>query len=131
MGCPLRKLISLKGGDSLEGVEDMLKVDQKTLEHMESQHEGIIEEINRFEEAELPHCPNCGSSNTASVQVGIIGRTIYLAGATTKFKLIPNGPKPGDYFCNECEKYFNKGGNIRANSNRPFEGGTFRVVKGD
>ena len=84
----------------------MLKVDDTTLEEMESQHPGIRQTIMRFEYAALPPCPNCRSENTADVQVGIIGRTIYLATATTKFKLIANGPKPGAYFCHQCQRFF-------------------------
>ena len=79
---------------------------QAELDAMERQREGIIESIMRFENAELPSCPHCGSGNTASVQVGIMGRTIDIAAATTKIKLIPNSPKKGEYFCNECGKYF-------------------------
>jgi hypothetical protein len=30
------------------------------------------------------------------------------AAATTKFKLIPNGPKRGKYFCNVCKQYFGR-----------------------
>jgi len=85
----------------------MLKVDKQTLDHMESDYPGIRKTILYFENAKLPACPNCRSKNTADVQVGIIGRTISIAGATTKFKLIPNGPKPGDYFCHACNKFFN------------------------
>ena len=84
----------------------MLKVDDETLDKMEAQHPGILEQLSRFENAQLPACALCGSDDTADVQVGIIGRTIYLAGATTKFKLIPNCPKPGTYFCNACGEYF-------------------------
>lgn len=36
------------------------------------------------------------------------GRTIYVAAATTKFKLIPNGPKPVKYFCNAFDEYFDR-----------------------
>jgi hypothetical protein len=68
---------------------------------------GVEEQLRRFKEAELPPCPHCGSSDTASVQVGVIGRTIYLAASTKKFKLVPNmKDKLGDYFCNECGKFF-------------------------
>ena len=85
----------------------MLKVDQKTLDKMEQQHKGIVKSIMSFEEADLPACPHCRSGDTADVQVGMIGRTIYIAGATTKFKLVPNGSdKKGKYFCNECRKFF-------------------------
>ena len=46
------------------------------------------------------------SEDTADVQVGIVRRTIQIAAATTKFKLIPNNPKRGSYFCNTCKKLF-------------------------
>lgn len=84
----------------------MIKVDKATLRGMEAQHPGIEEQVRRFEEAELPVCPHCTSEHTAEVNVGVIGRTIYIAGTTTKFRLIPNGPKPGTYFCNSCKSYF-------------------------
>ncbi len=85
----------------------MLKVDQKTLDKMESQYEGILKTIMYFENASVPACPHCGSNNTADVQVGIIGRTIYLAAATTKVTLVPNmKDRLGEYFCNECRKFF-------------------------
>lgn len=89
----------------------MLKINQAALEQMEKQYQGIIGSIMRFENAELPSCPHCGSGDTASVQVGIIGRTIYIAAATTKFKLIPNSPKMGEYFCNDCKRFFGEAKN--------------------
>ena len=68
---------------------------------------GVEEQLRRFKEAELPSCPHCGSSDTASVQVGVIGRTIYLAAMTKKFRLVPNmTDKLGKFFCNNCGKYF-------------------------
>jgi hypothetical protein len=84
----------------------MILIDEKTIEEMEQQHPGLKEQIYRFENAQLPECAHCRSTNTADVQVGIVGRTIYIAGATTKFRLIPNLPKPGKYYCNTCKKYF-------------------------
>jgi hypothetical protein len=39
--------------------------------------------------------------------VGVIGLTIRLAATCHKFKLIGNGPKPGKWFCNSCQKFFN------------------------
>jgi hypothetical protein len=84
----------------------MLIVDKETLESMESRYSGITESILRFENADLPPCPHCQSDNTADVQVGVIERTMTIGAATTKFKLIPYGPKPGRYFCNECKEYF-------------------------
>lgn len=84
----------------------MLKIDIDVLDKLESQREGIIDQILRYEKRELPVCSHCGSSDTADVIFGIIGRTIYLAGATTKVHLLPNPPSPGEYFCNACGKYF-------------------------
>jgi hypothetical protein len=74
---------------------------------MENQYPGITEQFRHFDSAELPPCPHCRSKNTASVQVGIIGRTIHLAAYSKKFKLVPNGSdKEGKYFCNKCKKFF-------------------------
>ncbi len=84
----------------------MLKIDKDRLNQMEREHPGIAETILRFEEATLPACSRCGSDDTADVQCGIVGRTISIAAATTRFRLDANGPKPGKYFCNSCEKFF-------------------------
>jgi hypothetical protein len=64
------------------------------------------EQDKRFMQLEVPPCPRCGTCNTASVQVGVIGITIRLAATCHKFKLIPNGPKPGEWFCNSCGRFF-------------------------
>lgn len=69
--------------------------------------EQIYQEIYaRYTRMEVPPCPQCGTSNTASVQVGIVWITIWMAATCPKFKLIPNGPKPGNWFCNTCQKFF-------------------------
>lgn len=83
----------------------MLTLGSEDLDRLESQHPGIAESIRRFEAADLPPCPKCKSSETASVQVGIVGRSIAIASATTKFHLRPNG-RPGNYFCSSCGQYF-------------------------
>jgi len=83
-----------------------LKVDKVTLAKMESVHPGIGVSIRLHEEMVLPACENCGSKDTASVGDGVVGRSIFLAAATTKFKLIPNPPRLGQYFCNSCEEFF-------------------------
>ena len=88
-------------------VDLMVKVDQETLDWMEKTYPGISESIRFREEATLPVCARCGSEDTASVGCGVIGRTINLALATTKFKLVPNSPSPGKYFCNTCNEFFN------------------------
>jgi hypothetical protein len=85
---------------------EMLRFSEDKMLKLESDYPGIREEILRFENAVLPICSFCGSTNTANVQVGINGRTIAITAATTKFKLFPNGPKKGSYFCNDCTKYF-------------------------
>lgn len=72
----------------------------------ENRYPGITDQIRDIEDKDLPKCPRCASMNTAEVQCGFIGRTMFLAAATTKLKLIPNGPRPGQFFCNDCSKYF-------------------------
>lgn len=64
------------------------------------------EQYRRFMNMEVPPCTRCGASTTASVQVGLIGLTIRLAATCPKFKLLPNGPKPGEWFCNACGRFF-------------------------
>ena len=69
--------------------------------------EQVYQELySRFMQMEVPPCTRCGASNTASVQVGVIGLTIRLAATCSKFKLLPNGPKPGKWFCNSCQRFF-------------------------
>ena len=88
----------------------MLLVTAEEIQRMEERYPGISEQIHRFEQAELPSCTTCGSDDTSSVQCGVIGRTISISTATTKFKLIPNkpttGPSVGDYYCRSCETNF-------------------------
>ena len=85
----------------------MEEKDKSRLEKLERDYPGITSSIMHFDEAELPLCARCGSDETASVQIGIIGRTIAIAGMTKKFHLIANGPRPGTYYCRKCKKYFN------------------------
>jgi len=76
---------------------------------MEDQYPGITEQYLGFENAKLPSCSHCGSNDTASVQVGIVGRTICLSGASRKFKLVPNmSDGMGKYFCNKCSRFFDE-----------------------
>lgn len=84
----------------------MLRINKKTLDCMERDRPGIRRQILSFEKAGLPVCSRCKSKDTADVQCGVIGRTISIAAATTKVKLVGNGPKPGAYFCNACKKFF-------------------------
>jgi hypothetical protein len=84
----------------------MLKLTLQELESLESSYPGITKDVMVFENTDLPCCTKCQSSDTADVQIGIIGRTINICSSTTKFKLIPNQPRPGRYFCNSCNKFF-------------------------
>ncbi|MDZ4851488.1 MAG: hypothetical protein SGI77_19535 [Pirellulaceae bacterium] len=84
----------------------MLKIDDRTLASLEEQYPGIRESIRKFDAADLPDCAPCGSDRTSRVLTGIIGRTINIAAATTKVKLIANGIGPGGYYCNACERFF-------------------------
>lgn len=87
-------------------------VSPETMAQMESQHMGITVQIEFYEMMVLPTCPNCGSKETATVNVGITGRTSSLAAATSKFHLRGNG-RSGDYYCNICQGYFSDHGEIK------------------
>jgi hypothetical protein len=91
---------------SLEKDEIMSTTDDHSEDQEEKLYPGIRESIDRYKNSDLPVCKHCGSKNTAVVQIGIMGRTILLAGSTSKIKLLINGPKPGTYFCNDCKKFF-------------------------
>ena len=80
--------------------------DKGRLVKLEGDYPGITETILRFDNAVLPSCAHCGSKNTADVQVGVVGRTMAIASMTRKFFLIPNGPKPGPYYCRDCRQFF-------------------------
>ena len=62
----------------------MLKENETYLDYVEQQYPGIKEQIYSYDRAELPACIHCGSDDTAQVIAGVIGRTICLAGATTR-----------------------------------------------
>lgn len=87
----------------------MIRKTEDELTQLESQYPGITEQIWRFEQMDLPACPECESADTASVQVGVIGRTINIGAATTKIHLMMNANDAGIYFCNVCRKQFGPG----------------------
>ena len=82
--------------------------------------------IRRFTEMEVPCCTRCGSEDTASVQVGVIGLTIRLAATCRKFKLIPNSPKPGGWFCHDCGSFFDTPARGSHGNSTTSDGGTAR-----
>ena len=87
----------------------MLKVNQADLNRFESEYPGIRAEIICFEAAILPRCRRCDSPNTAIVDVGIIARTMTVAAATSKYRLVPKEPRPGKFYCGDCKQYFDAG----------------------
>jgi hypothetical protein len=86
----------------------MLQVSEKALDHFEKRYRGIKSRILECEAEELPTCPVCGGIDTATVGVGIVGRAMHMSMATTKYFLIPNGPKPGEFYCNACKEFFDR-----------------------
>ena len=91
-------------GISVDGASES----KKTRKMITGDHELVFAKLLRkYQEAELPSCTHCGSADTADVNVGIIGLTMSLSASTKKFKLVPNmKDKLGNFFCNECEKFF-------------------------
>ena len=87
----------------------MLRYSEEQLQRVEANYPGVRESIEHYEAMDIPVCPNCSSHDTALIQVGLIGRTMTIAGGTTKFKLIPNRSKPKwkkKYFCRACEETY-------------------------
>lgn len=84
----------------------MLKVPEAEVARLAEQYPGILDAIDAAERAVVPPCPSCGAKDGARVHVGIVGRSLALARATTKVKLLGTGPAPGAYFCNACQRYY-------------------------
>lgn len=84
----------------------MLTVPESFLDSLEQKYPGIKDQVLSVDAADLPPCDSCGSSDTATVQCGLVGRSINVGGCTSKLKLIPNGPGPGLLWCNGCESFF-------------------------
>ena len=87
----------------------MLRYSEKQLQRVETNYPGVRESIEHYEAKDIPVCPSCSSDYTAVIQVGLIGRTMAIAGGTTKFKLIPYRREPKwkrKYFCRTCEETF-------------------------
>lgn len=84
----------------------MFTITEQHLKRLNGVHPGFAEIARRFDSAHTPACPDCVSDNTTAVHVGAVGRAIELAAATTRFKLLVSGPKPGEWWCNVCERYY-------------------------
>ena len=84
----------------------MIKCDLKELVYFEGKCPGFIATVLRFDSRSLPPCWHCESTDTAAVQCGFVGFSMALAGASTKFHLLPNYNGEGIYFCNSCRRQF-------------------------
>ncbi len=84
----------------------MLKIDPTALDDLEASHPGIRSQVMDIENATLPPCPQCGSTDTAVTRCGVVGRSIAIAAATSKIKLLANRPPPGRCCCNICGGFF-------------------------
>lgn len=84
----------------------MLKITSTRLDELEIEFPEIRSQVLGFEHAQLPPCPKCGSPDTAAVSIGCVGRSLTIATATSKIRLLPNGPAPGPHYCNTCSGFF-------------------------
>lgn len=84
----------------------MLKITPTRLDELEIEFPEIRSQVMGFEHAQLPPCPQCGSIDTAAVSVGGARRSQVIAAATSKIRLLPNGPAPGSHYCNTCSGFF-------------------------
>ena len=83
----------------------MINFSEKDIAKAEEQYPGFRETLMSCDAVITPPCPDCGSEDTAVTGCGVVGRSIYLAAGTTKYKLICN-KSLGDFFCNPCNKPF-------------------------
>ncbi|MGV8083775.1 MAG: hypothetical protein AB2L09_09125 [Coriobacteriia bacterium] len=81
-------------------------MDRDALAELDRQQPGIAHKVLTLEAAPLPVCPSCGSADTAAVECGVASSALCLAVATTKFRLVTEGPLPGAHYCNDCRQYF-------------------------
>lgn len=84
----------------------MLRITPLELARKDDAYPGLAAYVHALEANPLPPCPHCQSADTATVQYGIVGRSLSIAAATTKFRLHPNPPAPGKLYCNTCAQYF-------------------------
>ena len=88
-----------------------LQISNEALAKLNQQYDGIHDQIFEFEAMTLPVCSKCGTDNTAVTQVGVIGRTMNIALATSKVKIVANGEsREGQHYCNSCEVFFDSSG---------------------
>lgn len=84
----------------------MIKRTQEQINKTERNYPGFKKNLKAYENTPCPDCPQCKSSDTAFCSAGSVGRSMALAGATTRIRLHANGPFKGKFFCNACDQYF-------------------------
>lgn len=83
----------------------MIKISESQFKTYEQNYPGITEQILRYDNRVLPPCVFCGSTDTAVVLRGIVGRTLHLAFATSKVNLnAESGSR--HFYCNTCRQPF-------------------------
>lgn len=87
-----------------------LKIGYRELRKLETDYPGILNELRRLIIAGRAVCPRCQSTQTAVVLRGMIGRTIALAAATPRVKLLPPGQPNHSHCCRACGHGFSASG---------------------
>jgi len=88
----------------------MVKLSRREIDRLEQQYPGFKDTLEYYENLSVPPCPRCASWDTATVSYGLVGRSINMAAATRKMKLVPNvEDRRAPFFCNACQKSFNVG----------------------
>ena len=77
--------------------------------------------LKQYNALDVPQCVYCEGSDTATVQCGVIRLTMALSANCRKFKLVGNGPKPAEWYCNSCEKFFNEDGSATLPEDAEYE----------
>ena len=77
--------------------------------------------LKQYNAMDVPQCVHCESVDTASVECGVIRLTMSLSATCRKFKLIGNGPKPAEWYCNSCRKFFNEDGSEPLSEDAEYE----------
>jgi hypothetical protein len=84
--------------------EAMVTTDPEWLSRAERGYPGFQKALAYYESLRLPVCPRCGGEPSTLIS-GLTGRTIALAAATTRVKLLANR-RAGNFFCSRCDELF-------------------------
>lgn len=87
----------------------MLKLPSASLSELEKQYLGIQAQIEAMEGTPSSSCPRCGREDAARITIGLVGRTLALAAATTRCHLLPSGTDESQgmtWFCRHCQETY-------------------------